>query len=136
MMLPEIAGMDMTRPTRDGGRDAIGQLRIGSGPAAILVDFALEAKCYALESAVGVREMSRLISRLRHRQFGILVTTSYLETQAYKEIKQDQHPLMVIAARDIVALLTASGRGDRRSVDSWLQADFPADPPAVVAAGV
>src|SRR5690606_40741748 len=52
-------------------RDAIGQLRIGSGPAAILVDFALEAKCYALESAVGVREISRLISRLRHRQFEI-----------------------------------------------------------------
>ena len=137
MMLPEIAGMDLTRPTRDGGRDAIGQLRIGSGPAAILVDFALEAKCYALESAVGVREISRLISRLRHRQFGILVTTSYLETQAYKEIKQDQHPIIVIAARDIVALLAASGRGDRRSIDSWLQADFPADPwAAVTTAGV
>lgn len=132
MMLPEIASMDLTRPTRDGGRDAIGQLRIGSGPAAILVDFALEAKCYALESAVGVREISRLISRLRHRQFGILVTTSYLETQAYKEIKQDQHPIIVIAARDIVALLAASGRGDRRSIDSWLQADFPADPAAAV----
>lgn len=135
MMLPDIASMDLTRPTRDGGRDAIGQVRIGSGPAAILVDFALEAKCYALESSVGVREISRLISRLRHRQFGILVTTSYLETQAYKEIKQDRHPIIVISARDIVALLAASGRGDRRSVESWLQADFPADPPVVVAAG-
>ena len=38
MMLPEITAMDLTRPSRDGGRDAIGQLKIGSGPASILVD--------------------------------------------------------------------------------------------------
>ena len=127
MMLPEITAMDLTRPSRDGGRDAIGQLKIGSGPASILVDFALEAKCYALESAVGVREISRLISRLRHRQFGILVTTSWLETQAYREIKQDQHPIIVISASDIVALLTSNGRGDRRAVETWLANDFPPD---------
>ncbi|MCP1762460.1 O-acetyl-ADP-ribose deacetylase (regulator of RNase III) [Bradyrhizobium japonicum] len=36
----------------------------------------LEAKCYGSGNSVGVREMSRLISRLRHRQFGVLVTTS------------------------------------------------------------
>ena len=133
MMLPDIATMDLTRPSRDGGRDAIGQLRIGSGPASILVDFALEAKCYALESAVGVREISRLISRLRHRQFGILVTTSYLEAQAYKEIKQDQHPIIIIAARDIVALLASNGRGDRRAVETWLKSDFPSDDQGVPA---
>lgn len=127
MMLPDIATMDLTRPSRDGGRDAIGQLRIGSGPASILVDFALEAKCYAIESAVGVREISRLISRLRHRQFGILVTTSYLEAQAYKEIKDDQHPIVVISARDIVSLLTSNGIGDRLAVDAWLKENFPAE---------
>ncbi|WP_163069640.1 restriction endonuclease, partial [Acinetobacter baumannii] len=69
---------DVTRPSRDGGRDAVGQLRIGAGPASILVDFALEAKCYSPPGSVGVRDMSRLISRLRHRQFGILVTTTWL----------------------------------------------------------
>ncbi len=127
MMLPDIVTMDLTRPSRDGGRDAIGQLRIGSGPASILVDFALEAKCYAIESAVGVREISRLISRLRHRQFGILVTTSYLEMQAYKEIKQDQHPIVVISARDIVLLLASNGLGDRLAVDAWLKKEFPAE---------
>jgi hypothetical protein len=125
MMLPDIATMDLTRPSRDGGRDAIGQLRIGAGTASILVDFALEAKCYAIESAVGVREISRLISRLRHRQFGILVTTSYLEAQAYKEIKHDQHPIVVISARDIVELLAANGLGDRVAVEAWLRRDFP-----------
>jgi len=84
MMLPAIAGnIDLTRAVRDGGRDATGKYRIGEGPSAVLVEFALEAKCYAPGKSVGVKELSRLISRLRHRQFGILVTTSFVGSQAY-----------------------------------------------------
>ena len=124
-MLPEIASLDITRPSRDGGRDGTGQLRIGSGPGSILVDFALEAKCYALPNAVGVRDMSRLISRLRHRQFGILVTTTCVDLQAYKEIKEDRHPIIVIASADIVSLLRASGRGSPSAVSAWLETEFP-----------
>jgi hypothetical protein len=51
------------------------------------LDFALEAKCYAPENGVGVKELSRLVSRLRHRQFGILVTASFLGHQAYQELE-------------------------------------------------
>lgn len=36
----------------------------GRSPAAIEVDFALEAKCYGANKAAGVREVSRLIRRL------------------------------------------------------------------------
>jgi hypothetical protein len=125
LMLPEIVAIDLTRPSRDGGRDAVGQLRIGAGPSSILVDFALEAKCYSLNNAVGVREMSRLISRLRHRQFGILITTSCVDTQAYKEIKEDQHPIIVMAALDIINLLRANGFADLASVIVWLEKEFP-----------
>lgn len=126
LMLPDTATLDVTRPSRDGGRDGIGKLRLGlgKGPAAILVDFALEAKCYAADNAVGVREMSRLISRLRHRQFGVLVTTSWVDIQAYREIKEDEHPIVVIAAADIVALLKAAGRSDPRAVAEWLSQEF------------
>jgi hypothetical protein len=124
LMAPDIATLDVTRPSRDGGRDGVGQLRVGTGPGAILVDFALEAKCYGEGNAVGVREMSRLISRLRHRQFGILVTTSWVDAQAYKEIKEDQHPIIVIAAADIVTLLRSSGRSNRAVVGEWLAAGF------------
>jgi len=127
LMIPDIASLDVTRPSRDGGRDAIGQLRIGAGPASILVDFALEAKCYSPPGSVGVRDMSRLISRLRHRQFGILVTTTWLDLQAYREIKEDQHPVIVIAAADIVALLRSGGRGSIEAVSSWLAEEFPPD---------
>jgi hypothetical protein len=126
LMLPEIASLDITRPSRDGGRDGTGQLRVGTGPGSILVDFALEAKCYSLPNAVGVRDMSRLISRLRHRQFGILVTTTCVDVQAYREVKEDQHPIIVIAAADIVNLLRASGRGSASAVSAWLQTEFPA----------
>lgn len=125
LMAPEIATLDVTRPSRDGGRDALGQLRIGKGPGSILVDFALEAKCYNAQNAVGVREMSRLISRLRHRQFGILVTTSWVNLQAYREIKEDQHPIIVLAAADIVELLRQNGRSGSTAVTEWLVAEFP-----------
>jgi hypothetical protein len=126
LMVPEIAGLDVTRPSRDGGRDAVGLLRVGSGPSSILVDFALEAKCYTPPTAVGVKDMSRLISRLRHRQFGVIVTTSCVDLQAYKEIKEDQHPILVIAAQDIVELLRRNGRGSLETVEKWLAEEFPA----------
>jgi Restriction endonuclease AspBHI N-terminal/Restriction endonuclease len=125
MMLPDIVTIDLTRPSRDGGRDGVGKLNIGRGPSAVLVDFALEAKCYGEGNSVGVREMSRLISRLRHRQFGILVTTSYVDSQAYREIKEDQHPIVVIAAADIVGVLRSHGHADLASVESWLNTEFP-----------
>ena len=120
LLLPDIAEIDLTRPSRDGGRDAIGSFRIGSGASGILVDFALEAKCYKLSNGVGVKDASRLISRLRHRQFGILVTTSYLSEQAYREIKEDQHPIIVIAGVDIVALLRDNGYSRPDSIKEWL----------------
>ena len=135
LMLPEVASLDVTRPSRDGGRDAVGQLRIGTGAGSILVDFAIEAKCYG-SNAVGVRDVSRLISRLRHRQFGVLVTTSYMDAQAYREIKEDQHPIIVIAARDIVDLLRSEGRADIQSVREWLERDFPHPSPAPPQTGV
>jgi hypothetical protein len=123
--LPDIASLDLTRPSRDGGRDAVGQLRIGHGSTSIFVDFALEAKCYSFGNGVGVKEMSRLISRLRHRQFGVLVTTSYVDLQTYQEIKEDGHPIVVIAASDIVDVLRRNGFDSGVSVQEWLEREFP-----------
>ncbi|RYE44526.1 MAG: restriction endonuclease [Hyphomicrobiales bacterium] len=125
LMLPDVASLDVTRPSRDGGRDALGKLRIGFGPGAILADFAVEAKCYGEGQSVGVREVSRLISRLRHRQFGVLVTTSHVDVQAYKEIKEDDHPIVVVAGADIVSILRSQGVTTEASTLSWLRAEFP-----------
>ena len=124
MLLTGIVSIDLTRPSRDGGRDAIGKYRIGVDEIAIDVDFALEAKCYGASNAVGVKETSRLISRLRHRQFGVLVTTSYVHSQAYREIRDDQHPVLIISGRDIVAILKRAGLRDSAAVAIWLDAQF------------
>jgi hypothetical protein len=124
MLLPNIVERDLTRRSSDGGRDAIGKYRVGSDATGIKVDFALEAKCYAFSNAVGVKDTSRLISRLRHRQFGILATTSYVHLQAYKEIMEDKHPILVISGRDIAEILKRGGMRDEQSVSDWLKAQF------------
>ena len=98
----------LTRPWRDGGRDAIGKYMIrqqGYSNYPLTIDCALEAKCYSKNNSVGVKQMSRLISRIRYRQFGIMVTTSYVNSQAYKEVVEDGHPILIVSANDIAAIL-------------------------------
>lgn len=125
LILPDVASIDVTRPHRDGGRDAIGQLRIGAAASSILIEFAMEAKCYGEKNGVGVRHISRLISRLRHRQFGILITTSYLDSQAYKEILEDGHPIIVVSGVDIIDALRNSGTHDLDRLKEWLRTKYP-----------
>jgi hypothetical protein len=124
LMDSNIASYELTRPWRDGGRDAVGSYRIGLISNAIKVDFALEAKCHQLNSGSGVRDTSRLVSRLRHRQFGIFVTTSYVDTQAYKEIVEDQHPVIIISGADIAKILIQTGYNSVTSIHQWLKANF------------
>jgi Restriction endonuclease AspBHI N-terminal/Restriction endonuclease len=127
MMDSNFFSFNLTSPSRDGGRDAIGLYRVGHGPSAIFIDFALEAKCYGAANSVGVREVSRLISRLRHRQFGVLVTTSYLHSQAYRELKEDGHPVVIISGKDIADILARAGLNTLADVTDWLAANFPFD---------
>ena len=119
LFMPAIRTWELTRPWRDGGRDALGTYRIGHGAGAIDVEFALEAKCFGPNNGVGVKAVSRLISRLRHRQFGILVTTSYLDSQAYEELIQDAHPVVVISSGDIAVKLKERF-GSLDNVKKWL----------------
>ena len=83
------------------------------------IDCALEAKCYDINNAVGVRQMSRLISRIRYRQFGILITTSYVDQQAYKEVVEDGHPILIVTASDIASILRRNSI-DNTNINNWL----------------
>lgn len=120
LLMPDICRLDLTRPWRDGGRDGIGTLRLGKGAASIEVAFALEAKCYSPTNSVGVREVSRLISRIKHREFGVLVTTSFIDSQAYKEVVEDGHPVILVSARDIAAALRSAGYSSKETLCNWL----------------
>jgi hypothetical protein len=122
---PNVDKIDVTRPWRDGGRDAVGDYLLGPRSDPVAVEFALEAKCYAPGHGVGGRETSRLISRLRHRQFGVLVTTSHLDAQAYTEIREDGHPVIVLAGRDIVDMLKAQGLNTSAQLQQYLTEHHP-----------
>ena len=114
--------MTLTRPWRDGGRDAVGHYTIYSGLKVnnpLVMDCALEAKCYSKDNAVTVKSMSRLISRIRYRQFGILVTTSYVHSQAYKEVVEDGHPILIVTATDIANILRQNSIYSNE-LDGWL----------------
>lgn len=114
---------NLTRPWRDGGRDAIGHYSISQGSHSnypLKIDCALEAKCYAENNSVGVRGMSRLISRIRYRQFGILVTTSFVNSQAYSEVIEDGHPILIVTASNIADILRRNAISST-TLDDWLQ---------------
>ncbi|MFJ3090173.1 restriction endonuclease [Streptomyces sp. NPDC086838] len=121
MMAPATGRTELTPPSRDGGRDAIGEYLLGPAADPVPVEFALEAKCYGPKNSVGVREMSRLISRLRNRQFGVFVTTSFFNRQTYQEVREDRHPVVLICGKDIVELLRSRGYTTPEAVRAWLQ---------------
>jgi Restriction endonuclease len=125
MHTPRVSRYDLTRPSRDGGRDAIGFYTLGPIQDSIQLDFALEAKCFAPTTPVGVEAQSRLISRIRPRQFGVLVTTSYLAEQSYRELRDDEHPVVVLAGRDIVEILKDHQLATPEATSTWLQREFP-----------
>jgi hypothetical protein len=111
--------LTLTRPWRDGGRDAFGTYAIGNIDNVLKIECALEAKCYnPIKTGVGVKAMSRLISRIKYRQFGIMVTTSYVDSQAYKEVKEDAHPILILSGKDIIDILRSNHRED--TINEWL----------------
>ena len=124
IMDSNIINIEQTRHTRDGGRDAIGKYRVGLADGGIEIEFALEAKRYNLNHSVGIKETSRLISRIKHRQFGILVTTSFVGDQAYKEIIEDQQPIVIVAGKDIIKILITAGINSNEILDDWLKVNF------------
>lgn len=120
MNCPVPVEYELTRRFRDGGRDATGWMLLGPASDHIRVSFALEAKHYAEGNTVGVRETSRLISRIKNREFGVFVTTSAVGKQAYTEIRDDGHPIVVISGRDICEILAQNGITTSSSCDEWL----------------
>lgn len=128
MLAPATGKCEITQRSRDGGRDALGEYLLGPLADQVAVEFALEAKCYRMESAVGVKEVSRLVSRIRNRQFGVFVTTSFFNQQVYKEVREDGHPIVLVCARDIVDVLRNHGYGTVADVQAWLDQKFPAEP--------
>ena len=126
LMDKNVGEIDITRFTRDGGRDGIGYYDIGNNKShSLKIDFAMEAKCYKPSNGVGVKETSRLISRLRHRQFGILITTSYVSSQAYQEIVDDNHPILIISGIDLISIVKEKLAKTSKELSEYLKKEHP-----------
>ena len=119
MMDHHFIEIEQTRPWRDGGRDALGYYAIGPEPRPLKISCAIEAKCYESSNGVGVKEMSRLISRIKYREFGVMVTTSYVVKQAYQEVIEDGHPILVLSGKNIVEILMRHGINES-NLEQWL----------------
>ena len=112
----------LTQITRDGGFDAIGKYKISSGSNihdSLDITCFLEAKCYALDNGIDVQKMSRFVSRIKNHEFGVFITTSFIQNQAYKEIKEDGHPILVITAVDIARILRENSINSH-NIEEWL----------------
>lgn len=128
---PRVIVDEVTRGVVDGGRDAFGRYALGLKEDPVYAEFSLEAKCYrpGLDGAkpvtVGVEDVSRLISRIRHRQFGILVTTSVVARQAYAEVREDRHPILFFSGGDIADILVDNGFNTPDRVLELLTKEYP-----------
>ena len=54
----------------------------------------------------------------------MLVTTSYVAPQAYAEVRDDEHPVVIMSGVDIVNILRAHGHWNHKSLPAWLAQDF------------
>lgn len=120
---------EVTRGVVDGGKDAFGRYKIGLDNDPVFTEFALEAKCYQPGfkkkiNTVGVKETSRLISRIRNRQFGVLVTTSAIAQQAYEEVREDNHPIFFISGADVINILIEKGINTPKKLVDYLNNNF------------
>ena len=125
-MTDKIQDFTVTQSSRDGGRDVVGKYKIGTNNNSYKFSYHLEAKRYKPdeEHGVGVKETSRLISRIKHREFGVFVTTSYIAKQAYEEIIDDNHPIIFLTGKDIVEILIRTGINNEKNLTVYLNKIF------------
>ena len=101
-----VVNIYVTRPFKDGGFDAIGKYKIFKNVEnSVFVEFYMQAKCYGRNTPVAVADTARLISRIKNRQFGIMITTSYIADTAYREVLEDGHPIVFINGKNIIDYL-------------------------------
>jgi hypothetical protein len=132
MMDDRFVNPQVTPAVRDGGRDVIAQYRVGHDLHQVLLSASVEAKLWNPRQAVGVKPMMRLLSRLKHRDMGVFVTTSFFERQVQQELIEDGHPVILVSGGDIARLLI-SREIEGGTLERWLErfiSDAPLTGPA------
>ena len=119
---PAFKDLLVTQASKDGGRDVIGKYYLGHAGHQIRLSAYVEAKKWKIESSIGVKPMMRLISRLKHRDIGVFITTSFFDQQIQKELIEDGHPVMLISGGDISRLIIKSELSSPSVLLAWVDA--------------
>jgi hypothetical protein len=120
MMDPRFCDVEVTRAVRDGGRDVIAAYRIGHETHHVSLHACVEAKRWKPGSSVGVKPLMRLISRIKHRDFGVFVTTSFFDRQVQEELLEDRHPVVLVSGGDVARLLISRDL-EGPALERWIQ---------------
>ena len=92
-------------------------------PLAYEIDFRGEVKRYARSTAVGPKDVSRLVARLGRGQYGLFVTTSYFTRQAQEEVFEDRYPARLFSGSDVVRIMRELRIAHGRNISgTWLSA--------------
>ena len=114
--------IEPTRYTADGGFDFVGTFTLPP-PIQYEIPFRGEAKRYSRTTAVGPKDVSRLVARLGRGQYGVFVTTSYFTRQAQEEVLEDRYPTTLVAGSDLVRIMREVRISAGASIKaSWLHA--------------
>lgn len=110
----------VTRGSRDGGHDVVARYLVGHDTHQVSLAAFVEAKRWKRSAGIGVRPMMRLISRIKHRDIGVFVTTSYFDTQVQEELIADGHPVILMSGGDIARILIERELGSATALDGWI----------------
>ncbi len=113
--------LKVTRYAGDGGHDILGAYRIGKERYSTELKVFVEAKHW--KGGIGVSPVARLLSRMRHRDIGVFITTSWFNKTVQKELISDAHPIILISGKDISKILIDSdtaGKGNETKFYDWL----------------
>lgn len=122
MLDNNLFNLSVTRRVKDGGYDIFGSYMIGSPPFNYNLEIVAEAKKWD-KNSIRVTPIARLISRLKHKDVGFFLTTSYFDKQVQEELIEDKHAIILLAGVDLINILKdkqIAGKGKDKEFASWL----------------
>jgi hypothetical protein len=92
----------LSRAGGDGGLDFVARLDVGSAASNTPLVILGQAKCVAPTSSISPDEVARVVARLRRGWIGVFVTTGVFSRQAQVEVIDDEYPIVLIPAAELV----------------------------------
>lgn len=92
----------LSRSGGDGGLDFVGRLDVGSAASNTPLVVLGQAKCVKPGTSISPDQVARIVARLRRGWLGVFVTTGVFSKQAQIEVIDDEYPLVLIHAVQLV----------------------------------